>query len=295
MNDKKEIWKPVHIEKYENRYMISNFGNVKNAETNYVLSTGNLRSGYRSTTLYNNGKNKAFKVHILVANAFLEKPKNKNKKWVNHKDGNKLNNHIDNLEWVTPRENVIHGFKTGLIKSLERKVCQYTKEGNLIKTFNSIKEAYEETGIRGEGIVKVCRGYRNTAGGYVWKYFKIYDREKLDENKPKLQKQIKDFPNYYVTDDGRVLSKRYKKYLKPHKNADGYFHVQLNKVVDGKRITKDYLIHRLIALAFIDNPENKPTINHINSIKTDNRLENLEWTTHSENAFHKNFKSNKIL
>ena len=91
------------------------------------------------------------------------------------------------------------------------------------------------------------------------------------------------FPNYYsVSSDGRIFSKRNKKCLQPKKSRTGYLRVGL--ACNGK--IKMMAVHRLVALAFIPNPENKPTVNHINEIKTDNRVENLEWATNAEQNIH---------
>jgi hypothetical protein len=89
---------------------------------------------------------------------------------------------------------------------------------------------------------------------------------------------------YMISDQGRVKSVGYGKerILKPVKQTGGYFHVNLYK--DG--IRKQYLIHRLVCLNFLDNPFNKPDVNHLNGIKDDNRLINLEWSTRSENNKH---------
>jgi len=111
-----EIWK--NIIGYEGRYMVSNFGNVKSLfkysdnkkesrEKNiYIGSDG---SGYPVVTLRNNGKRLIKSIHRLVAEAFI--PKQENKDIVNHIDGNKKNNNVDNLEWCDKRDNMIHAME----------------------------------------------------------------------------------------------------------------------------------------------------------------------------------------
>lgn len=104
-----EVWK--EIEGYEGLYMVSNYGRVKSlkyrrtSSSNILKGQVNCRNGYRYVMLYN-PKPKAKRVHILVAKAFIENPLQK--EYVNHRDADKVNNHVTNLEWITNRENITH-------------------------------------------------------------------------------------------------------------------------------------------------------------------------------------------
>jgi hypothetical protein len=96
-------------------------------------------------------------------------------------------------------------------------------------------------------------------------------------------KQVKDYPNYLITLNGIVFSMITMKFLKPNKTSTGYLSAQLYDRNGGSRRR---LIHRLVAEAYLRNPENKEQVNHINGVKSDNCLLNLEWNTSSENNKH---------
>lgn len=100
------------------------------------------------------------------------------------------------------------------------------------------------------------------------------------ENK-EVWKDIKGYPNYQISNLGRVWSKKRQIYLSPNKNQKGYLSVYLY-AINGKQ--KRELIHRLVALAFIDNPNNYPCVNHKDENKNNNTITNLEWCSYSYNS-----------
>lgn len=180
-----EKWKRI---KETEDYYVSNYGNVKTSNYNHTNKEKKLKpiknnNGY----LYVNINGKIKSIHRLVAETFILNPYSKPQ--VNHKDGNKLNNKLDNLEWVTARENTIHALNKGLIntrtekalkaKSIQAKklieknkvkIKQYSKDGTYINTYNSIIEASKNTNSNPTHISLCAKGKQKTCGGYIWKY-----------------------------------------------------------------------------------------------------------------------------
>jgi len=109
----KEVFKKFPIKDLENHYEVSNLGRVYSYKYNRFLSMYINNTGYYTTQLGHNKKTRSFLVHRLIMLAFIPNPENK--RTVNHKDGNKLNNSLDNLEWATYKENFKHGIDTQLI------------------------------------------------------------------------------------------------------------------------------------------------------------------------------------
>lgn len=170
MSDCEEIWRP--IEGYEEFYEVSNLGNVRsndryvwNGKVYYkkkgrVLKKTKTTTGYWKVELYKNGTRKSKRVHRLVAKAFIPKVKGRN--LINHKDGNPLNNRVENLEWCNQGENMQHAYNIGLIKSnftnnKEKILDEYitnkkTNVAKLSRKYNcsstSIRELLKKHGIR---------------------------------------------------------------------------------------------------------------------------------------------------
>ena len=175
-----EIWKPVVG--WEGRYEVSNLGNVRNCRTGKLRSFNLTPEGYEWLTLtrYEDHKRtqKWYTVHSLVANAFLPNPSGLPE--IDHKDGNRVNNKVDNLEWVTRSENQRRA-RSGGSKGPRQPVAQYTEDGKLVAVYRSMYEAYKVTGIAKATIYKVVIGmrHRKTAGGYVWKKLEEEEYERL--------------------------------------------------------------------------------------------------------------------
>lgn len=131
----KEIWKP--IPQLEDYFEVSTLGNVRNKRTNRLIIGDVNNFGYYRVAMYVNGKQTRWFRHRLVATVFIENPQNK--KFVNHIDGDKSNNTITNLEWVTQSENEKHAFRTGLKRKTNKPFNVYYICGKT-ETFNTQKE-----------------------------------------------------------------------------------------------------------------------------------------------------------
>lgn len=174
-------WKKIIIDEVETNYSISDSGQVRNDITNLILSLQE-QQGYKHTTISINKKPRRFRVHRLVALMFIPND-NPLKNIVNHKDGNRSNNDISNLEWVTQQENTIHAWETGLATSAKKKkVKQYDLKGNLLNIFESITDAAIATNSMDSKIVCCCQGLRNSHNDYFWRYEDDDDCEITDRN-----------------------------------------------------------------------------------------------------------------
>lgn len=176
---------------YEGYYSVTNKGEIFSHLTNKWLKPSLMTNGYKSVELFKRGKSKRILVHRLVAEAFIANPYNL--PFINHKDEDKANNCVSNLEWCTPKYNQNYGTcierRTASMQRywasekhkedkqicgqrakdlLGKRVVQKTKKGAIVNEFISVNEAFRETHIR--HISEVCNGKRKTAGGYVWQF-----------------------------------------------------------------------------------------------------------------------------
>ena len=256
-------------------YEVSTHGNIRRKETGKLLKerTNNARYIFISVMMDKKGYN--ISAHRAVAETFIKNPENL--KQVNHKDRNRSNNYLENLEWISPRDNILYSFKMGR-KQHTRVVNQYDLEGNFIQRFESMKEACEFLGKKISSHIAHCANGRSpTAYGYKWKY----EQEKL-ENEPK-NIPFKEFGYYHIYNDGRIYSTRTKRFMKTVLGPNSYKELGLrmnNKYVH-------YTVHKLVAKFFVptENPEKK-FVNHKDGNKQNNHYKNLEWVTCSENMIH---------
>ena len=175
-----EIWK--EIKDYTN-YYVSNKGNILNIYEKAIKRNSKEKgiafrilkptidsNGYCCICLYKNNVSKIFKVHRLVAEAFIKNPKNLPQ--INHKDENKYNNIVDNLEWCTQQYNMNYGCRNEKVSKNQSKykIIQMDKNNNIIKIWDNIWELTHNTNFKKYNIYCCCRGKYKTAYGYKWKY-----------------------------------------------------------------------------------------------------------------------------
>ncbi len=279
-NSINEIWKP--IKDYEKYYEISSLGRVKSLQHKISKILKPSKSAYLRVCLQKNGvKNDQF-IHRLVAIAFLDKPDGND--IVNHKDGDKLNNCLKNLEWMTTKQNAEHARDTKLRIAKTYRVSQYTMEDKLIKVFNSIKEASKITGFTDSSISCVCKGKKPHHKGFFWKYT---DFVYVAIPEP-IGKSLEEYPRYIITSNGKVYSKSAKKFMSIRLN-NGYEYITFG---NNSKKRKDFSVHYLVAKMYIENPNNYPMVHHKDENKQNNNVENLDWVTYSENMKQHNIYKN---
>ena len=268
--DEKE-WREFPTDMKMSNYKISNDGEIWSRHRSKILLQHLNNFGYYILSLVNDdGVKKSFFVHRLLSKVFTENPENK--PTVDHIDRKRSNNELSNLRWATIKEqhdNQIHG-KT----DNSRKISQYDLNGNLIKHWNSIRDAAKSLGITYRIDMSGLKKH-GLSKEYIWEYAFI-------ENLPnEIWKEIKKLPTYHASNKGRikhVISNNNERLL-CGTNHGGYLVVDINN--------KNRKIHNLVCRTF---KKKKPNINyvanHLDGNPLNNDINNLVWATRSENSKH---------
>ena len=192
-----EVWKD--IDGYEGIYQVSSIGRVRSLDRVYIMKNGRPYSrkgiltqlfedkdGYKEVKFCLQNKRKTYKVHRLVAQAFIENPHNL--PFINHKDEDKQNNRVENLEWCTPKYNANYGMSKAKLSAshknhpgLSNPVNQYTMDGIFVQSWPSAKEAQRQTGIYAVNIASCCKGIYKQSHGFIWRYA---DSKPMPEKQP---------------------------------------------------------------------------------------------------------------
>lgn len=190
------MWRKIYINNIKSNYSISDTGEIKNDTTNKKLKP-TMQYGYERVSLKMGSKYYGNSIHRLVAQAFIPNPNDY--PIVNHKDGNRRNNKVDNLEWCTYSYNAKEAYK--LKKFIPTKpVNQYDLDGRLMWTYNSILDAANQTGTLQEKITEVCQRKRKSTNQYQWRYVDDEQDVYMNYNPPTLSKKVGQYK------DGKLIN-----------------------------------------------------------------------------------------
>jgi hypothetical protein len=272
---------------YETRYGISETSEIFSFITNKILKFWTHHDGYKCIKLVNdNGKPIGYYVHILVAKTYLTKTDIMQTQ-VDHIDGDKLNNDLSNLRFVTGSENIRNAFRNNKNMTCGRRSVQkLDNDHNVLETYESVISAARNNGLHQNDIIRCCRNTDVTAHGYYWAYSQ--KKEKIEPKSDEIFKKIDVIKGMYIdsyeiSSYGRVRNTNTQNFLVQH-TSSGYVRFGLY-TRDLKRIRCH--CHKLVAYFFIkkiDDP--KMVVNHIDKNKLNNHVSNLEWVTSSENTTH---------
>ena len=267
-------------------WQVSSFGRCR--DTRGKITTGWPTAGYRRVHVLGHKT----LVHRLVARAFLGPPPSQAAWQVNHIDGNRNNNRIDNLEWVSQSENTCHFYATNLSRgtarsSVTRPVMIRHLGSHKWTRFSSIKRAAEALSQPYDRLRGRC--HRNSqVDGYEYKFAPVQQvnlpgeewRRTID---PRSGRRV---PGRYVSSQGRIKSKA--GYIScGHSRADGYSCTQIKTMSMSQYRFES--VHRLVAAAFLGPPPSPQhsQINHKDGNKSNNADKNLEYVTPAENTAHR--------
>ncbi len=165
MDMEEEIWCPING--YESIYEVSDKGRVRSLKfgKERILKPRRNPEGYLKVCLYKNGEHKDYKVHRLVAKIFIPNPDNLPE--VNHRDENKENNSVQNLEWCDRKYNINYGTRN---QRISKPVLQFTKDGEFVREWKSTHDVERNLGYYNQNISSCCTGRYKSAYSFIWKY-----------------------------------------------------------------------------------------------------------------------------
>lgn len=252
-------------------YQISDHGHIRAMKFDRLLSPSTNASGYKVVSLRIAGAGRKYSVHRLVAEAFI--PRVEGKEHVNHIDGVRTNNHRENLEWVTPKENAERRVNERTTRR-GRPVVQLTLSRKYLRTWESATAIQRALGHDIRDIGACCRGRRQTVGGSRWMYADAYEPALPGEQWKEVETKGR---KWMVSSFGRIRTQK-----------TGL--ITYGSEVGGRMVASDdgthVFMHRLVAIAFCIRSEGKDVVNHIDGNPRNNASVNLEWVTQKENVRH---------
>ncbi len=263
-----EEWRnfPVIHGRSFSKYEVSSLGQIRNKESGYIFSANPTDAGYICNKfLDDEGESENILAHIIIARTFLGEPETDDLT-VDHINREPADNSLVNLRWATKKQQTANSDRSNC-KAKGQPVIQYTMNMEEMRTWPDIITAANKLGIDQSSITKACRKKRNHAGGFKW----AYERQDLEgeiwRNYEPLDVQVSNMgrikhPHYHITYGS--------------KNAYGY-------MTYGNPVK---YVHAMVAEVHLPNPEKKPEVNHKDKIRTNNKLENLEWATRNEQMIH---------
>ena len=277
-----EIYKPISNCEIN---LISNYGNVKNVKTQKVRKQRKGVSGYYYITLNKKNIRKCELVHRLVFIAFNENITEYDV--IDHIDGNKLNNNIQNLRGTTFSENTKNAFVNNeKMKNKLIKVSKYDENMDLIKMYDSINDCARDNNFsRGEKITRlsISKKIHNQC------YYQVHSRENepiniihYDDEEFKVIDEFfgYNYSKYSISNYGRIRVNRTQQIMSNTQAGDDYNRI---KLFDDNKKVKKYVVHRIVAYFFISKYDANMVINHLDENKLNNFHKNLEITTCKKN------------